>query len=118
MKSGFERLSYPDASMQLGTGLGAGTVERARQAAMEILDGIKEMLNSGTVWSSLRPEWGGGTGTGAAPVILPMCQGNGYPDGRYRDLYRSVLRIEENRPGIGQGVEGNIQACRCVVGYQ
>ena len=57
--------------LQLGTeGLGAGNrPERARQAAMESLDGIKEMLNDGTRMVFITAGMGGGTGTGAAPVI-------------------------------------------------
>mgnify|MGYP000068455893 CR=1 FL=1 len=57
--------------LQLGTeGLGAGSrPERARQAAMESLDGIKEMLNDGTRMVFITAGMGGGTGTGAAPVI-------------------------------------------------
>ena len=55
--------------LQLGTeGLGAGNrPERARQAAMESLDGIKEMLNDGTRMVFITA--GMGAGTGAAPVI-------------------------------------------------
>ena len=54
--------------LQLGTeGLGAGNrPERARQAAMESL---KEMLNDGTRMVFITAGMGGGTGTGAAPVI-------------------------------------------------
>ena len=55
--------------LQLGTeGLGAGNrPERARQAAMESLDGIKEMLNDGTRMVFITAGMGGGTR--AAPVI-------------------------------------------------
>lgn len=57
--------------LQLGTeGLGAGNrPERARQAAMESLDSIKDMLNDGTRMVFITAGMGGGTGTGAAPVI-------------------------------------------------
>lgn len=57
--------------LQLGKeGLGAGNKpERARQAAEETLDDIKNMLNDGTKMAFITAGMGGGTGTGAAPVI-------------------------------------------------
>lgn len=57
--------------LQLGKeGLGAGNKpEKARQAAEESLDDIKNMLNDGTRMAFITAGMGGGTGTGAAPVI-------------------------------------------------
>ena len=57
--------------LQLGKeGLGAGNKpERARAAAEESLDDIKSMLNDGTRMAFITAGMGGGTGTGAAPVI-------------------------------------------------
>ncbi len=57
--------------LQLGKeGLGAGNKpERARQAAEESLDSIKGMLSDGTKMAFITAGMGGGTGTGAAPVI-------------------------------------------------
>jgi cell division protein FtsZ len=57
--------------LQLGKeGLGAGNKPaRARQAAEETLDDIKGMLNDGTKMAFITAGMGGGTGTGAAPVI-------------------------------------------------
>lgn len=57
--------------LQLGKeGLGAGNKpEIARQAAEETLEGIKSMLNDGTKMAFITAGMGGGTGTGAAPVI-------------------------------------------------
>ena len=57
--------------LQLGEeGLGAGNKpERARQAAEESLDKIKAMLSDGTKMAFITAGMGGGTGTGAAPVI-------------------------------------------------
>ena len=57
--------------LQLGTeGLGAGNKpERARQAAEESLDSIKAMLSDGTKMTFITAGMGGGTGTGAAPVV-------------------------------------------------
>ena len=57
--------------LQLGKeGLGAGNKpEKARAAAEESLDDIKDMLNDGTRMAFITAGMGGGTGTGAAPVI-------------------------------------------------
>ena len=57
--------------LQLGAeGLGAGNKpERARQAAEESLEDIKAMLSDGTRMAFITAGMGGGTGTGAAPVI-------------------------------------------------
>ena len=56
--------------LQLGEGLGAGNVpEVARKAAVECEDNIRRMLNDGTKMSFITAGMGGGTGTGAAPVI-------------------------------------------------
>ena len=57
--------------LQLGKeGLGAGNKpERARHAAEETLDDIKNMLSDGTKMAFITAGMGGGTGTGAAPVI-------------------------------------------------
>ena len=57
--------------LQLGKeGLGAGNKpEKARQAAEESIEDIKGMLNDGTRMAFITAGMGGGTGTGAAPVI-------------------------------------------------
>ena len=57
--------------LQLGNeGLGAGNrPERARQAAEESIEEIRQMLNDGTKMVFITAGMGGGTGTGAAPVI-------------------------------------------------
>ena len=57
--------------IQLGSeGLGAGNKpEKARQAAEESIDDIKNMLSDGTRMAFITAGMGGGTGTGAAPVI-------------------------------------------------
>ena len=57
--------------LQLGKeGLGAGNKpEKARAAAEESLDDIKKMLSDGTRMAFITAGMGGGTGTGAAPVI-------------------------------------------------
>lgn len=59
------------AHLQLGQeGLGAGNrPARARAAAEESIEGIRNMLNDGTKMAFITAGMGGGTGTGAAPVI-------------------------------------------------
>lgn len=57
--------------LKLGSeGLGAGNrPEKARLAAEESIDDIKAMLSDGTKMDFITAGMGGGTGTGAAPVI-------------------------------------------------
>jgi len=59
------------AKIQLGKeGLGAGNrPERARQATEESIDDVRSMLNDGTKMVFITAGMGGGTGTGAAPLI-------------------------------------------------
>ena len=65
--------------LQLGRsitqGLGAGNrPERARDAAEESIDDIKEQLNDGTKMVFITAGMGGGTGTRAAPVIARIAK--------------------------------------------
>ena len=57
--------------LQLGKeGLGAGNKpEKARNAAEESIEDVRRMLNDGTKMAFITAGMGGGTGTGAAPVI-------------------------------------------------
>lgn len=57
--------------LQLGKeGLGAGNrPEKAREAAEESVEDVRRMLNDGTKMAFITAGMGGGTGTGAAPVI-------------------------------------------------
>ena len=66
--------SHVPVHLQLGTEvLGAGNnPERARQAAEESLEDIKNMLSDGTRMAFITAGMGGGTGTGAAPVIAQV----------------------------------------------
>ena len=63
--------------LQLGSeGLGAGNrPARARQAAEESIEGIRTMLGDGTKTVFITAGMGGGTGTGAAPVIAREAKG-------------------------------------------
>ena len=56
--------------IQLGEGLGAGGIpEAARQAAEESIDRVKEVLKNNTKMIFITAGMGGGTGTGASPVV-------------------------------------------------
>lgn len=65
--------------LQLGKeGLGAGNrPARAREAATESIDDIRRMLDDGTKMTFITAGMGGGTGTGAAPVIAQVSKNMG-----------------------------------------
>ena len=65
--------------IQLGEGLGAGTnPTKGRNAALESQDLISEkVLDSGTQMLFITAGMGGGTGTGASPVIAKMAKDKG-----------------------------------------
>jgi len=61
--------------VQLGPGLGAGgKPEKARQHAEESLDSLKEMLSDETEMVFITAGMGGGTGTGASPVVARVAK--------------------------------------------
>ncbi len=60
---------------KLTEGLGAGTnPERGREAALESIDAIREYLQGSTKMLFVTAGMGGGTGTGAAPVIARVAR--------------------------------------------
>lgn len=62
----------------LTEGLGAGNMpEKGRQAAIENLDDVMKALGPTTKMVFLTAGMGGGTGTGAAPVIAKACKESG-----------------------------------------
>ena len=65
--------------LQLGTeGLGAGNrPEKARDAAEESIEDVKEMLHDGCKMVFITAGMGGGTGTGAAPIIAKTAKDMG-----------------------------------------
>lgn len=96
--------------IQLGNvatrGLGAGcNPEQGRKAAMESIDKIKESLQSPTEMVFITAGMGGGTGTGAAPVIARVARELGlltvavvtlpFRDEGSEFLKRAVLGIKE-----------------------
>jgi cell division protein FtsZ len=65
--------------IQLGTsltqGLGAGSIpEMGRNSAIESIDAIRDMLGANTKMVFITAGMGGGTGTGAAPIIAQTCK--------------------------------------------
>ncbi|HEY0978232.1 MAG TPA: cell division protein FtsZ [Flavobacteriales bacterium] len=75
-------MSNIPVKLQLGTalteGLGAGAVpERGHAAAQENIDEIRQLLSSRTKMLFITAGMGGGTGTGAAPVIARVARDMG-----------------------------------------
>ncbi|MFN4235146.1 MAG: cell division protein FtsZ [Bacteroidia bacterium] len=59
----------------LTQGLGAGSIpEVGKNAAIESIEAIKEILSSGTKMVFITAGMGGGTGTGAAPIVAQACR--------------------------------------------
>lgn len=90
--------------LQLGKdGLGAGNrPQKAREAALESIDEIKDMLNDGTRMVFITAGMGGGTGTGAAPIIAQCAKDSGI-------LTVGIVTIPfkfELRPKILQALNG------------
>ena len=73
------RSSPLDTKIQLGSrGLGAGCdPEQGKQAAIESMDKIQEVLDNNTEMVFLTAGMGGGTGTGATPVIAKAAKEKG-----------------------------------------
>ncbi len=64
--------------LQLGEGLGAGCdPDEGRRLAIEKVDEIKKRLDDGTKMLFITAGMGGGTGTGAAPVIAKIAKDMG-----------------------------------------
>lgn len=73
-KMALSKMSVP-AKLQLGPGLGAGgKPEVARAYAEESREHIREALNDGTKMLFITAGMGGGTGTGASPVVAEVAQ--------------------------------------------
>ncbi|MCB0790902.1 MAG: cell division protein FtsZ [Flavobacteriales bacterium] len=75
-------ISPVPVKLQLGLaltdGLGAGSVpDRGKDAAQENIDEIKQLLSTRTKMVFITAGMGGGTGTGAAPVIAEIARGMG-----------------------------------------
>ena len=90
--------------LQLGKeGLGAGNrPERAREAALESIEDINNMLNDGTKMVFITAGMGGGTGTGAAPIIAQCAKEKGILT---VGIVTIPFRFEGNKK-IDQALEG------------
>lgn len=100
--------------IQLGAnltrGLGAGNnPEMGRKAALESVDDIKRIFNGDTRMAFITAGMGGGTGTGAAPIIAGIAKENGIltvgivtiPFGfegpaRRNQAYKGVVELQKN----------------------
>ncbi len=99
--------SQIEACVQLGASLtegrGAGNKpEVGRAAAIENIEDVKKALSNNTKMVFITAGMGGGTGTGAAPVIAKACQEEGY-------LTVGIVTIpfrNEGRRRIKQAAEG------------
>ena len=90
--------------IQLGSeGLGAGNrPEKARIATEESIDSVKNMLNDGSKMVFITAGMGGGTGTGAAPIIAKTAKEMGI-------LTVGIVTIPflfEGFPKINQALDG------------
>lgn len=101
--------------IQLGTnltdGLGAGNQpERGRESAIEALDEINKVLEDNTRMLFVAAGMGGGTGTGAAPVIAKAAKEKGI-------LTIGIITIpysKEGKPRLRQAIKGAEEMSQCV----
>ena len=67
------KISPVPVKLQLGSGLGAGNKPaKGREEAEKSVEDIKRMLNDGTKMTFITAGMGGGTGTGASPIIAQI----------------------------------------------
>lgn len=95
--------SSVNAKLCIGNGKGAGDKpEKARQAAEEAAERIHQMLDDGTNMVFVLAGMGGGTGTGAAPVVARIAHERGL-------LTVGVVTIPflfEGRPKVQKALKG------------
>lgn len=113
----------------LTEGRGAGSKpEIGRQAAMENLDAVMETLSGNTKMVFVTAGMGGGTGTGAAPVIAKACKEAGYltigvvtipfkSEGRIRTIH-AVEGIKELKNHVDSLLVINNEKLREIYGDQ
>ena len=89
------------SKIQLGSkGLGAGSLPSVgKESAIENIEDIKQILEKNTKMLFITAGMGGGTGTGAAPVIAETARNYGYPDRRDSDYPVFIRRAETKTPG-------------------
>ncbi len=100
-------LSPVPTRIQLGpsvsAGLGAGSQpQRGKQACLESIDDVKRYLENGTKMLFITAGMGGGTGTGAAPIIAKTAQEMGI-------LTVAIVTLPftfEGKKRVTQGIDG------------
>ena len=100
------------AKLQLGKGLGAGTDPvKGRNAALEAQDEImKTVIDNGTQMLFITAGMGGGTGTGASPVIADMAKKKGI-------LTVAVVTLpfeNEGNESLSKAIDGIHELEKCV----
>lgn len=92
--------------IQLGTGLGAGNrAEVGEAAALESVDEIRALLSVNTKMVFITAAMGGGTGTGAAPVIAKLAKEMGILTVGIVTIparFEGPKRLEQARVGVGK----------------
>ena len=97
--------------IQLGEGLGAGgDPERGRNEAENTLDSIKKLLSDDTKMVFVTAGMGGGTGTGAAPVVAGVAKSMGlltigvvtipFYFEKNRKIIKALKGVEEMRKNV------------------
>ena len=97
--------------IQLGEGLGAGgDPEKGKNEAENTLDSIQKLLNDGTKMVFVTAGMGGGTGTGAAPVVAGVAKDMGlltigvvtipFYFEKNRKIIKALKGVEEMRKNV------------------
>lgn len=97
--------------IQLGEGLGAGgDPEKGRNEAVSTIDSIQNLLNDGTKMVFVTAGMGGGTGTGAAPVVAGVAKNIGlltigvvtipFYFEKKRKIIKALKGVEEMRKNV------------------
>ena len=97
--------------IQLGEGLGAGgDPEKGKNEAVNTIDTIQKLLADGTKMAFVTAGMGGGTGTGAAPVVAGVAKDMGSLTGgvvtipfsfeKKRKIVKALKGVEEMRKNV------------------
>ena len=97
-----------------GLGVGGDPV-LGREKAEESMNDIELLFNDETKMVFLTAGMGGGTGTGAAPLIAKIARGKGYSDSWRCDSAFPIREESSHRKGFGRcrGIE---EECGCSAG--
>lgn len=98
--------SQVPVKLMIGDGTGVGDIpERAEDAAVKSDDAVRQMINDGSLMVFITAGMGGGTGTGAAPVVAGIAKDSGL-------LTIGIVTIPfqfEGRSKIDQALRGIMQ---------